>query len=403
MRARSFALVSLTLLCGAAAARAQSGEAPLVHPIYVHLPDAPEHDAVRRAFTEAAERYKLRPVEVVDVPAPPPPRAPDLLKLGILHAQALSFDEAQRELDSAANEVTRTGGDSLTTADLARLYLHRAMVTARADWKADPKAPPTEARARAQTDYERAAVLAAAIDVNEIRRVLPPQAVADLERAIEAVRQRPRGTLIVKGSADAQVSLDGGDLQPVAGGVTFRDLPFGEHLLRVEEVGRALWGAAIRFEQPTFELEIPPRAPLSLDNTTAAAHARRMGARFALVLEPKGGPAAPVSLRLVEVTGIERDAAVIPSGREAGRIDAAVMRLDERARRIAQATPAGDAAMPAAGEPANLAPPVLLDARPARPGFSEDPVAWARDHWPLLTAVGTLLLSTALLSAAASH
>jgi hypothetical protein len=81
-------------------------------------------------------------------------------------------------------------------------------------------------------------------------------------------------------------------------------------------------------------------------------------------------------------------------------IDAAVMRLDEQARRIAQATPPGDAAMPSATEPANLAPPLLLSAPGPRPTFEQDPVAWARDHWPLLTAVGALVLSTAILGAA---
>ena len=47
---------------------------PIVHPLYAHLPDAPEDDALRRAFTAAAGRYRLHPVEVVDVPAPPAPR-----------------------------------------------------------------------------------------------------------------------------------------------------------------------------------------------------------------------------------------------------------------------------------------------------------------------------------------
>ena len=78
---------------------------PLVHPLYVHLPDAPEEDALRRAFTAAAARYKLHPVEVVDVPAPPAPRAPELLKTGIINAQKIAFGEALRDLDAAAAEV----------------------------------------------------------------------------------------------------------------------------------------------------------------------------------------------------------------------------------------------------------------------------------------------------------
>ena len=82
---------------------------PLVHPLYVHLPDAPEEDALRRAFTAAAARYKLRPVEVVDIPAPPAPRAPDLLKIGIINTQKIAFGEALRDLDAAAAEAAATG------------------------------------------------------------------------------------------------------------------------------------------------------------------------------------------------------------------------------------------------------------------------------------------------------
>src|SRR5690348_800143 len=104
MLRRSPRLVSVLLIAaafvGARAARADEA-APIVHPLYVHLPDAPEDDALARAFTAAAARYKLRPVEVVDVPAPAPPRAPELLRSGILNAQKIAFGEALRDLDAA--------------------------------------------------------------------------------------------------------------------------------------------------------------------------------------------------------------------------------------------------------------------------------------------------------------
>src|SRR5581483_9787382 len=76
-------------------------------------------------------------------------------------------------------------------------------------------------------------------------RELPPQVVADFKRAQEIVRKRPVGTLVVKGPADAQVSLDGGPLMPIAGGLTIHDLVFGEHLIRVEQIGYADWGAVV--------------------------------------------------------------------------------------------------------------------------------------------------------------
>jgi hypothetical protein len=127
-----------------------------------------------------------------------------------------------------------------------------------------------------------------------------------------------------------------------------------------------------------------------------------MGARFALVAEPKGGPRAGMALRLVDVTGKERDAALVMGGAETGLLDAAVMRLDESARKIAQAE--AQAGTPAAvapvGDTGRLAPAVLLTPPTPRPSLADDPVAWARDHWPLLTAVGVVVLSSIVLGAA---
>jgi hypothetical protein len=79
-------------------------------------------------------------------------------------------------------------------------------------------------------------------------------------------------------------------------------------------------------------------------------------------------------------------------GAERGVADAAVMRMDEQARRIdhmglAPSLIAGDPGTPAA---AAAAPP-LLSATPARATLGDDPAAWARDHWPLLTAVGVVV------------
>jgi hypothetical protein len=390
-----FAVAFLTL----ATARADE-PLPLVHPIFVHLPDAPEEDALRRSFTAAAARYKLHPVEVVDVPAPPPPRAPELLKTGIINTQKIAFGEALRDLDAAAAEVATTGGAGLSTNELSDLYLSRAIATARADWNATAAAPPTDARTRAYADYLRAAALTPARTLNE--RETPPQAMADFTRAAAEVRQRPRGTLTVTGSADAQVSLDGGPLMPVAGGLVFRDVVHGEHLVHVEELGHVGWGAVVSLNQSSTEVTIPARAPIGLNGATAATHARRMGARFALVLEPKGGPHAPVGLYLIDASGQERDAAlVMGAGSQPGMIDAAVMRLDETARRLAQADAQSGAAPPVpAAADAPLQPPVLLSQPASKAKLSEDPAAWARDHWPVLTAVGVVLLSSVILGAA---
>lgn len=408
-RVSSLALAAAGALSSFGGSPARAADPPpLVHPIFAHLPDAPENDAARQMFTAAATRYNLRPVEVVDVAAPAAPRAPNDTRMGILDAQKLAFGEAQHALDAAAAEVATTGGDGLTATELGDLYLYRAMATARADWNATAAAPPTDARTRAFDDYLRAATITPNRILNP--RELPPQVVADFQRALDTVRKRPRGTLIVKGPADGQVALDGGALMPIAGGVTFRDLTLGEHLIRVEQIGYATWGTIVPFGQPSLEIDVPARATLALDDATAAAHARRMGARFALVAMPKGGPGAPVELSLVDTANnARRDAALVATTGEPGQIDAAVMRLDEEARRgvLEQQTANGGAPSPpsagaSSSSSSSLAPPLLLTPAPSKVRFGDDPAAWARDHWPLLTAIGVVAATAIILSATVS-
>jgi hypothetical protein len=130
-----------------------------------------------------------------------------------------------------------------------------------------------------------------------------------------------------------------------------------------------------------------------------------MGARFALVATPKGGPGSPVELSLVDAaTGAARDAALVATAREPGQLDAAVMRLDEEARRLLleqqNNSPAGAPVTPvASADNGNLGPALLLTPAPAKSSFREDPAAWARDRWPLLTAVGVFGLTIIALSA----
>lgn len=411
LRPAALPLVLAAALLVTAEAQADADAAPLVHPIYVHLPDAPEGDALQRAFTAAAVRRGLRPVELVDVAATPEPRAPDLLRIAAIKLQKLAFTDALADLNAAAAEVEKTGGAGLTTEQLSDLYLFRAMATARVDWNAPAGESGRDERTRAYADYLRAATLSPERTLSE--RQTPPQAIADFQRAQAEVQKRPRGTLVVSGSADAQLSLDGAPAVALAGGLTVRDLLYGDHVLHVEEVGRSPWGAVVQLQQPALTFTLPPRAPLTLDGGAAAAHARRMGARFALLAEPKGGPAAGLALRLVDDRGVERDAAEIPGGSEPGVIDAAVLRLDEQARRIvlAESQPGGQPPLPLpvappppaagnGGTDLGSGPPLLLAPPSTRAHFRDDPAAWARDHWPLLTAIGVVALSSVVLGAA---
>ena len=121
-----------------------------------------------------------------------------------------------------------------------------------------------------------------------------------------------------------------------------------------------------------MEIDVPARAALTLDDATAAAHGRRMGARFALVAAAKGGPGAPVEISLVDTgSGARRDSALVPTTGEVGQIDAAVMRLDEEARRVTleQQTAGGGAPPPpVAAEPTagSMGPPLLLTPAPSQ-------------------------------------
>jgi hypothetical protein len=401
--------VALLSLTGVAvgARRARADDLPLVHPIYAQLPDLPENEITRRAFAAAAARYKLSPLEIVDIPAPMPPAAPATLKASIGKTLKLAFDEALPELDADATEVAATGGAGLSSAELSDLYLYRAMARARADWKAPAASADADhdaARVRAFDDYVRAAALAPTRALNP--RELPPQVIADFARAAEELRKRPRATVVVTGDADAEVSLDGAPATPVSGGVTFHDVSYGEHVLHVDELGRAPWGTSLTVAAPTMNEQIPPRAALSLDDAVAAAHARRMGTRFALVAERKPGPRAEVELRLVDLDGKKRDAALVSTTNdERGAIDAAVMRLDEQARRIVELEVAAGTPPPVASPapPPDATPLVLLPAPPAKATLQSDPAAWARDHWPLLTAAGVVVVSALVLTIAANH
>ena len=370
MRPRSL-LVLLIASCATLGARraAAQGDVPLVHPIYSKLPELAEDDFTRRAFAAATARYKLAPLETIDVPAPPAPKAPALLKAAIGETLKLAFDAALPALDAALAEVDATGGAGLSTEELAELFFYRGFATARADWKAPAgtdAAALGPARTQAFADYVRAAVLAPNRPLNP--REIPPQVVADFARAVAEARQQPGATLVLTGDADAQVSLDGAPLTNVAGGLTFHDVRYGDHFLRVEELGRQPWGTRVAVAAPTVEQAIPPRDALTLDDRIAADHAHRMGARFALIGERKPGPGAHVELRLIDVAGKKQDAALVSTtGDEHGALDAAVMRLDEDARRIQQLELTSGAPPPVpVAPPPDAPPPVLVRRRRGR-------------------------------------
>ena len=81
-----------------------------MHPVFVHLPDAPRTTPPDARSRPRRRATALHPVEVIDIPAPPAPRAPDLIKAGATQTAKLAFDDALRNLDAAAAEVAASGG-----------------------------------------------------------------------------------------------------------------------------------------------------------------------------------------------------------------------------------------------------------------------------------------------------
>jgi len=382
----------------AAAGPARAADPPsIVYPIYAQMPDSPQNDVALAELTRAAARYHLRGIEVIDIPTPPPAQTGVAIKAGLDLVKKLSFDDARKQLDLAAQKAAETGGAGLTTDEISDLYLGRAMAIARADWK--PERSVDEAtRVRAYEDYVRAATVTP-------DRVLkphdyPPQVLEDWAKAVAEIKQRPQGTLTISGSSAALVTFDGQPPLSARGGVTFKG-PYGEHLVAVEEPGRVPWGSSVLVNAPSSNVAIPGRAALTLDDAIAASHAKRMGAKFALIGELRLGEGpAELQLRLVDITGIRHDATVVPLTNEPGAVDAAAMRLDEEARRIEKLglAPATNLEAPPPLETGAPSPVVLTAVPPsAHPTLRDNPGAWAREHWPLVTAVGALVGASLIL------
>jgi hypothetical protein len=396
------------LAMGAAVTSAPSiawadGDRPVVHPIYAQVQDAPQNDLAVKRFTAATLRLGLGPVEIVDVEGDPAPHVAHKLKTGIDLVRKLDFGAARALLDDVAAEVAATGGGGLDAAGLSDLFLYRAWAIGRADFNTEHVPAPT-ARAQAFGDLMRAAMLVPGRQLN--LQQYPPLLLEDWTRATSEVAAREQTTLLVRAAPEARITCDGG--APLPGPATFVGLTKGEHLIHVDEPGWAAWGVTISMEGPGLDISVPARRALTLEDAAAAARARRMGMKFALVAEPRPGQdrGLSLSLRLIDAAGRRQDAAIEMLAGDGGALDAAVMRLDEQARRLDRggaAPMAGSATFPPPEAQTVLSPPVLLVPAPPRPRFGENPGGWARDHWPLLTAVGTMVGTAIVLSVSLSN
>ncbi len=392
---RSFLAAALVLAAAPVAAQPTPAVTTL-HPIFAAVPELPQGDEAHTRFVAAARRHGLGPVEVMDVPGPTPARAKALLRVGRAAVEAKKFGEAEAALDEAAADVNARGAAGLTPRELADVFLFLGMATQKADWKDLPGPLTAITPSKAREAYLRAAVLDRERAL--LPREFPPLAIESWRLAVAEIGQRPRGTILVRAATSALISVDGGPLKP--GILPAQDLVFGEHWVRVEDAGRQPWTAVIPLSEQSMEVDVPPGNPLGLDDRVAAAHARRQGAAFALVAELKPGRPASLELRLIEAAGgVRRDSTTLPFPGDVGQLEAAVMRLDEHARRSRLTQPAVTRVPAPALGAISVAPVVreLPDEALRKPALRDDPRGWARARWPLLTAVGTAMVTALVL------
>lgn len=367
----------LAVAAGLATPPASAGAAgppPSVLPIAVRIPGAADDDA-RAAFDAAVHRAGFAATSSVELAGPAAPRAPDLLREAIGLTGDLRFADALAKLEAAAAEAAATGAAGLGDTDLSDLYLFRAIVVPKIDAAAGP---------RAWEDFVRAATVKPERTLDPGR--FPPAVQDSWRRATRKVAEGGRGTLIVRAPADAWISLDG--RPAVRSPALLPGVPFGLHLLRVDEPGRVAWAQVVPLATPKLDIDTPARAALTLDDAAAAATARAAGKAFALVAQRRAGDAEPtLDLRLVEAgSARRRDEALVPIAAGPGRLDAELGRL----------------LAAAADRPASLAgaalPPATAQAAVASTGGWRRHAGWLIAAGAVAAAAGGFLVAGALSS-----
>ncbi len=380
------ALMVVALPCGAWAQTLSTP--PTSHPIYVSAEGAAHDDAARDAFRQAATKLGLGPAETVDPPPLPKPQGPASVAAGSAQVRELAFEEGRSLLASAVAEATSSGAAGFNRDTLCDAFLYLAMALDRADWRDLPEAGPQPANADAAAAYLQAAVLCPQRQLYQ--RTFPPLARHRFDQAVTALKTRGSGLLVIDAPDDALVSVDAGPLAPAPVKVS---LPYGEHFVRVERPGRMPWGARVPLSLPVLDVNPATQAFRSFSDAEAVKHARRMAAAYALVGELLPGSEPLVQLRLVEVaTGKRIDSTRVPLQREVGGVYAAAMRLDEQARRLEM-----KAGAPQDAQALQIASAPVRATDPSQPGPTEDPEGWARKRWPLLAAVGVVVLTSLVL------
>ncbi len=394
-RVLRFSVIFLFGVCANRVAAAPLEAPPTVHPIFVSAEGAVHDEEARSTLRQIVARRRMGVMETLDLPTPPLPTLAARVAKAIALNKALKFSEAESELRAAVQEAENSGGHGLDTEGLSNLYLHLGIAIDKADWTDFPAQGPPRASVAAVDCYLRAATMQPAREL--YTRDYSPLARLHFSDAVATVKAQPGGVLTVKGPSDAMVSVDG---RPAVGlPLELKDLAYGDHFVRVTAPGREPWSELVPITQSTLAVEVPTMQAYRLDDQTAATHARRMAAAFALVVEMK--PPGQVELRLIKVDGAARlDTVVAQAHGDPSGFEAALIRLDEIARRRDMESAHGFKV----GKDTELAVAAVESRAPTQAPvvMQEDPSGWAEQHWPLLTATGTAVALAIILGIAVS-
>jgi hypothetical protein len=352
-------------------------------------------DNAYATFTEAVKKLKIGPVETADLPAQAPTQAAKSLALAVARFKELAFDDAAQLLLPAIDEAVATGALGLSQEALCDLYLYLAMSRDRADWRDLPEGGAPAPSDEAWQAYLQSAALCPERQLYS--RTFPPIALLRYTAAQAELKRRGQSVLFIASASDALISVDG---RPVSASPLSLTLPNAEHFVRVERPGRLPWISKLAVGPSRVDLQVPDQVFKTFPDSEAAAHARRLGAAYALVAELKPGEPSQLELRLVQVvTGRRIDSTRVALGSEVGGVYAAVMRMDALARQQPSDLERGPHAPSQIPSAFKLTPPPAQQITPTTP-HAEAPEGWAQKHWPVLVAVGAVVAATVVLGLA---
>ena len=269
----------------------------------------PADGAVATAVRERLARFaRERGIGLVDLarPAPPAPRARELLAAGIEAYHGFRYAQALASLEAAVAEVEASGAAGLERRELADLFLYRAL-----------SATETGDAEIARDNLVRAAVIHPGYPIDKAR--FRPSLITAYERAREAVLAVAAAEVELVFPERCEVTLDGGETS--AGAV--HSLRPGRHLIRARCPGKRPFAASPTFAAgrqryaPPLEAAADPRASALAETAPAPrviwASLESGDLAIALLDRATGKTTRRWKLRLESATEVSRLDAILAS------------------------------------------------------------------------------------------